>query len=156
MPAGQGEFPINHRSIKTLTTQDNGLHHTLPTVGMGGGYNQPIRGESTSKNVLYRVLSNQRRRFILRTLYTSGQPIDVTELVGAIEANEADSISANKPKDVHERITTSLAHVHLPVLDDAGLLDWDRKAGVVRLSQTSIPIFSHLGENAFRRAIFGD
>jgi DNA-binding transcriptional ArsR family regulator len=70
---------------------------------------------------LFDVLAQSARRRILRTLAErgvgTGPALDRAALASDAEDGESSEIE--------------LVHVHLPKLDDAGLVEWDREAGTV-------------------------
>ena len=78
---------------------------------------------------LFAVLTEARRRTVLSVLTESTSPMDVESLATRVAARErdvdADSLSESTVEDVH----VTLHHVHLPKLDDAGLVDHDRENG---------------------------
>ena len=82
-------------------------------------------GESSSKLEFDRVLdvfSHRYRRQILLAI-DADNPSDRNTLTPA----ELD-VGTDDP----ERFETELYHRHLPKLDDAGYIDWDREANAVR------------------------
>lgn len=72
----------------------------------------------------FRVLADFRRRHVLDVLEDADEPCGLDGLATAIEAREVRTADAD---DV--RIT--LHHVHLPMLDDAGLVEYDPATGTV-------------------------
>jgi hypothetical protein len=72
----------------------------------------------------HRLLSSARRRHTLDALATLTLPVALEDLAAAVAAREADQpAGAGEPA---ERVAVSLHHVHLPLLDDRGVLDYDR------------------------------
>ncbi|ELY68128.1 hypothetical protein C489_09000 [Natrinema versiforme JCM 10478] len=63
---------------------------------------------------------------------TDGDRVAHEDLVDHVvtRAPEADSTGPDR-----ERVETELRHVHLPKLDDAGLVDYDRQSGVVHIDR---------------------
>lgn len=87
------------------------------------------RGPSErSLDVIFRVLARQRRRDALYVLYRHPGSLAVAEL-----ADEVASVEGTDP----ERVRTSLHHVHLPKLVDAGVAEYDAETGTVRLADHS-------------------
>lgn len=95
-------------------------------------------GSHTLPETLYRVLAAPERRQLLTYLLehpqtTLDEAADV--LVGWRTADER----AVGPAD-HDRIRTTLHHVHLPALEDAGLVTYDLETEEVRLSSLTGPV----------------
>lgn len=84
-----------------------------------------------SQQKLYQLLSNQRRRFTIHYLQQHEQETDLSTLAETIarwEAGvDAETITHRQRKSVY----TSLQQSHLPKLDDAGIVDFNRRASVV-------------------------
>ena len=87
------------------------------TVGRSGRIEQP-----TDSNI-HRVLSSDRRRVLLDVLAEPNAPVRVEDLATAVarrdpvvDAGEADAVA---------RVATSLHHVHLPLMADVGVLEYD-------------------------------
>ncbi|WP_135829866.1 DUF7344 domain-containing protein [Halorussus halobius] len=81
-----------------------------------------------SLDELFDVLSAERRRHALYVLYRRTEPTTVRDL--------ADAVAAECGVDL-ARVTADLAHVHLPKLADAGLVEYDREGGTVALDDPS-------------------
>lgn len=82
-----------------------------------------------SSEVLCELLADKRRRTILRCLLDHHAPIQVHEL-----ADECLSALEGVPSDSEEsrdRLLTSIHHVHLPKLADAGVIEYWFELGLV-------------------------
>jgi len=80
---------------------------------------------------IYQILSNARRRKTLEYLGEAEGTIDVPELSERIA--EAESGESPPPKNVRKAVYVSLHQTHLPMLDDKGLIEYDRTEKEVRL-----------------------
>jgi hypothetical protein len=69
----------------------------------------------------FRALSNATRRRVLEVLYEHDSPIDL----------DARPDNLGIYEDTPESFEIALHHKHLPKLDDAGFIDWDREQGTV-------------------------
>ena len=76
-----------------------------------------------SSDDLFRLLASSRRRIALDLLEEWSPPIDLEELAAATAAREDDENTAGM--DHVERIATSLHHIHLPMMSDLCVLDYD-------------------------------
>jgi len=90
-----------------------------------------------SRDEAFEMLSNRRRRYILHYLQDTEAAVTLSELAEQVAAweNETDtaSISASERKTVY----TSLQQFHLPKMDDADVVEFDRRAGDVRIADAA-------------------
>jgi len=71
------------------------------------------------------ALANERRRLALDCLPSRGESAALAELSRRVAVSEAEAPLDAIPTERIERVQRSLYHVHLPKLDDAGLVDFD-------------------------------
>jgi hypothetical protein len=90
---------------------------------------------------LYRVLSNTRRRRVLECLYRRNCTVGSAELGDVVHECERDR--SDDPTGVRA-VRYSLELVHLPALDNAGLVQWNGDRGDVRLTEKArrLPLFT--------------
>lgn len=69
------------------------------------------------------LLTDDRRRSILLDLF-AGEPETEYTIDGMTDHNVA--------PDERDRLHNTLVHAHLPKLDDADIIDWDRDSGTIR------------------------
>lgn len=81
-------------------------------------------GGQPAINQLFRILSSSTRREILRYLDQQHEPVSVTELATVVDS---DHDPLHRPR---EQLIT-LHHRHLPALEAAGLIEWDRNEQTV-------------------------
>lgn len=84
---------------------------------------------------VYDVLSNRRRRQVLRLLDEQPDTVaDVPELASTIAAWESD---IDDPKQVtyddRKSVQAAIYQHHAPKMDEAGLVDYDKRAGRIHL-----------------------
>jgi DNA-binding transcriptional ArsR family regulator len=100
--------------------------------------------ERLSKDVLFDILSNPRRRHALHFLKQRGGPAEVGEMAETLAAWEhgtaVEAISSKQRK----RVYTSLYQSHLPKMQRAGIVDYDRPRGVVDLKPAAEELEIHL------------
>ena len=75
---------------------------------------------SNALDTTFDLLATERRRHALYCLREADDPILLLELADRVAEREADA-----PGDGRERVAVSLEQVHLPKLDDAGIIDFD-------------------------------
>jgi hypothetical protein len=78
------------------------------------------------------LLRSQRRRHILRYLALEHNPADFDDLVDTVAAWENEVPVDEVTTAQRKRVYASLTQTHLPKLDDAGVIDYDEDAAVVR------------------------
>lgn len=87
---------------------------------------------SLSQDQFYRALAVTRRRRLLGHLLDEREQT-VEELATVLTGWEAtDEGTMATPAD-HRQLVTELVHVHLPLLDDAGLVSYDQSAATVEI-----------------------
>jgi len=92
----------------------------------------PTRYDGESVDAVLTVLSHSTRRRILRSL----QGTESTTVVDVL----SDLLDDERPTDPtarRERLRVALCHVHLPKMDEAGVLDYDRSSGSIRTTETT-------------------
>ncbi|WP_123537505.1 DUF7344 domain-containing protein [Halosimplex salinum] len=71
----------------------------------------------------HRILASERRRAVLDALATGSGSTTLSALAAAVDAAENDLDRA--AATARDEIRVDLHHVHLPMLADAGLVDYD-------------------------------
>ncbi|MCU4926496.1 hypothetical protein OB905_10960 [Halobacteria archaeon AArc-dxtr1] len=77
---------------------------------------------ATDFDLVFEILSNRRRRIVLRTLF----PVEMED-VKTLSSEVSRYVDADR-----QTVDISLRHTHLPKLDDAGIVDYDRQSEVVQ------------------------
>jgi len=90
--------------------------------------------ERLSKDTIFSMLSNQRRRHVLYYLDREPGPVSLRDLAERIAAWENDVDVSDLEYKQRKRVYTSLHQTHLPKLDDAGIVAYDRDAGTITLA----------------------
>lgn len=80
---------------------------------------------------VYEALSNERRRLVLTVLEEGTTPMDLPVLARRVARAETDREGGSVSGSTVERVTISLHHLHLPKLDDAGLVEYDAEDNAV-------------------------
>lgn len=107
--------------------------------------------DRTAEHAVFRSLSDGRRRCVVRLLQDRRSPVDLRDLATQVVADEGGRpLDSVRPYDV-ANVLPELAHQHLPQLESAGLVRWDRDAGTVTL--TDHPA---LGDPKFQRIVAGE
>lgn len=84
-----------------------------------------------SQDVAFDLLSNARRRFVLRRLQESSEPIELGDLAADLAAKENGIPPEELSPQQRKRTYVSLYQTHVPKLADAGVITYDPDAGTV-------------------------
>lgn len=90
------------------------------------------RSSGTPMDVIYRLLGEPQRRYLLYQLQNTGQG-NVEALATHIATVDPDATDAELP-EAKQRVYLSLVHNHLPRLADHGVLEYDLRSGDVVLA----------------------
>ena len=85
-------------------------------------------------DTLYKALANRKRRRMLRYLADHPEPIPTSQLATEMSALEYGSESSAVPTEQQSDTHVSLSHVHLPMLNEAGMVSWDRDNDTVAIA----------------------
>ncbi|WP_238709435.1 DUF7344 domain-containing protein [Natronorubrum halophilum] len=85
------------------------------------------------------ALADARRRTVLSELETKSQPLSTETLARAVAAREAGTTVRDVSEDRVEAVVTSLVHIHLPRLRDAGLIGYDAEVDRVSADGDRLP-----------------
>ncbi|WP_254862946.1 DUF7344 domain-containing protein [Halovivax gelatinilyticus] len=91
----------------------------------------PIESTAVYKDKLFKVLGNRRRRHVLHYLEWVDRPVRLDELAERIAAWENGTSIEGIGSAERKRVYTALQQFHLPKLDDAELIAYDERAGVI-------------------------
>ncbi len=94
-------------------------------------------GESQlTEETVFAMLSNQRRRFVLHALEhrPAGAEVPLGALAEKVTAWENGIEEVEVDSKARKSVYTSLQQLHLPKMDDAGILDFDDRAGTVTVT----------------------
>ena len=81
-----------------------------------------------------RVLADRQRRRVLESLKTATAPIGLADLAVELARHESDTAGGVSFDERAQRLRIRLHHCHLPMLDEAGLIDYDVENKHVSLS----------------------
>lgn len=82
---------------------------------------------------IFELLSNHRRRYVLHHLRRTGEGVDLGTLAERIAAWENGTSLPEVSADERKRVYSALQQVHLPRLDETGVVEFDDRAGTVEL-----------------------
>lgn len=90
-----------------------------------------------SQDEAYDLLSNSRRRFVLSYLRSKDGAVPLNELSQRLAAQENDAPVDELTDQQIKRIYVSLYQTHLPKLEEAELIEYDREHSVLELREAA-------------------
>lgn len=99
---------------------------------------------SLSQDVVFELLSSPRRRYILYYLRQSSEPVELTTLAEQVAAWENETDVENITEQERKRVYVSLYQTHVPRLDEAGVIEYDKDSGMVSLASQAREIDNYL------------
>lgn len=87
--------------------------------------------DGPSRDQLYNVLGNRRRRFVIHYLKGHDEPVEIGDLAERVAAWENDCGMGEVTSTQRKRTYTALQQSHLPVMNDARIVEFDKDRGVV-------------------------
>ena len=104
---------------------------TNPTLERGASHSAQLPREQ-----IFDVLSNERRQCILHYLKRhDGRRVELRELVDHVAAWENDTSLQHLESNERKRVYTALRQSHLPKLEDAGIIEYEKMRGEVELNE---------------------
>lgn len=97
---------------------------------------EPIGSEEStdpelSKDELFHLLQNQRRRRVLLYLQSADSEVTMREVAEQVAAWENDTTVEALSSDERQRVYIALYQSHLPKLDDSGVLTYNQQRGII-------------------------
>lgn len=102
--------------------------------------------QSLSQDTIFDILSSSRRRYVLYYLRQAEGPVELTALADHVAAWENQTEIENLTDREKKRVYVSIYQTHIPKLDQAGVVSWDRDTGTVSLSDEAYRIEDYLHE----------
>ncbi|MBB6646629.1 DUF7344 domain-containing protein [Halobellus ruber] len=84
-----------------------------------------------SEDELFDLLSNQRRRFAVHLLKHESETMEIGDMAEQIAAWENDIDTAELTGSERKRVYTALQQSHLPKMDRAGVVEFNKNRGVI-------------------------
>ncbi|THE64854.1 ArsR family transcriptional regulator [Salinadaptatus halalkaliphilus] len=97
-----------------------------------------------SKDVIFELLKNRRRREVLAYLLEAEDTVTLGELAEQIAAWENDTDVNALSSDQRKRVYVALYQTHLPKMDDAGIVEYDQDRGLISLSDNADLLMMYL------------
>lgn len=126
----------------TATMESTEAEHEA--AAEGGTSPATVTGDPLSKDLIFDLLRNWRRRQVLRYLDGADGSARLDELAEHIAAKENDiSIQALSSSE-RKRVYIALYQCHLPKMDDSGVIDYNQARGTVSLRNRAARLYPYL------------
>lgn len=89
-----------------------------------------------SQDLAFDLLSNARRRFVLRQLQEGSDPVELGELAGALAAKENEVSVEELTAQQRKRTYVSLYQTHIPKMVEAGVIEYDSDSGMISSTES--------------------
>ncbi|NHN41803.1 hypothetical protein G9C85_09195 [Halorubellus sp. JP-L1] len=83
--------------------------------------------DAPTRDELFHVLRNRRRRYAIHHLKRANEPVDVGDLATQVAAWENDVPTEAVTSKQRRRVYNALQQTHVPELDDTGLVETERR-----------------------------
>ncbi|WP_254524317.1 DUF7344 domain-containing protein [Natrinema caseinilyticum] len=107
--------------------------------------------ERLSKDVIFELLKNRRRREVLAYLLEADETVTLGELAEQIAAWENDTEVNALSSDQRKRVYVALYQTHLPKMDDAGIVEYDQDRGLISLADNADLLMMYLDTDTHRQ-----
>jgi uncharacterized membrane protein len=87
--------------------------------------------ENFSQEVVFEMLSNERRRYVIHYLLDADEEAELRDLARTLAAWENDKHPEEITSQERKRVYNALQQTHLPKMDDAGLVAFEASRGTI-------------------------
>ena len=106
---------------------------------------QAVEPEPLPLDIVFEILKNKRRRLVLRYVRREENgSVDLGELAEHVAALENDKSVAALTSGERKRVYVGLYQCHLPKMDDAGIVAFDRNRGTIELGENADQLDEYL------------
>lgn len=102
--------------------------------------------EELSQDVIFHLLSSDRRRFVLEYLSDTPGEVKLDELSTAMAAHENDLDPAEVDQTAQKRAYISLYQTHIPRMTEHGIVEYDNDSGDVRLTRKADRVLAYFSD----------
>lgn len=114
-----------------LSSTDSASQESTETTGELGSSDS--ESAQLSKDVVFELLKNQRRRDALRYLKDNDGEATLSDMAEYIAAKENDITVEALSSSQRKRVYIGLYQCHLPKMSDAGVIDFEKNRGDIEL-----------------------
>ncbi|WP_411966324.1 hypothetical protein [Haloferax sp. YSMS24] len=133
----------------SLQTNTEAVEQTEPeqlteTTGEAQDAPEQQEPEQLSKDIVFEILKNQRRRDALHYLKVNGGEAKLGDMAEFIAAKENDIDIKALSSSQRKRVYIGLYQCHLPKMDSAGVVDFDKNRGDITLLDAAQQLETYL------------
>ncbi|WP_436347796.1 DUF7344 domain-containing protein [Natronorubrum sp. FCH18a] len=99
--------------------------------GSDGDADHPSETPAFSKDEIFHLLQNERRRMVLQYLRGTEGPVRMRDIAEQVAAWEHDTTVEQLTSTQRQRVYIPLYQSHLSKLDEAGIIDYQKNRGIV-------------------------
>lgn len=103
-----------------------------------------------SKDQMFDVLRNSRRRAVISCLRARGGELSVKEISRCVAATEYDVPDSELSSEQYKRVYTGLYQCHLGRMEELGVIDFDTETNSVRLCEVASQLEPYLDDETGR------
>lgn len=103
-----------------------------------------VDDEFLSQEEIFDLLSNSRRRYILRRLGQNSEPVELCRLADEIAAKENEKSLDLLNYQERKRVSVSLHQTHIPFMVETGLIEYNSESGKVIPNSKIVQLQSYL------------
>lgn len=135
---------------------DSRERNRLPDDGPDDESNGPVDGDGSEesepeeelpKDVQYDILKNRRRRLILQYLLEEEAPVSLGSLSEHVASVETGKEPRMLDSQERKRAYVGLYQCHLPRMDGAGVIDFNKDRGLVEFGPHAESVVAHLEDD---------
>ena len=119
-------------------------HTDVPQAESDSDDRDPDDGPDLPKDTVFMLLKNRRRRDVLRYLKRNGGETTLDQLAEHIAARENDIDESRLSSAQRKRVYIGLYQAHLPKMDDADVIAFDKHRGTIRLRDEADQLVPYL------------
>lgn len=109
------------------------------------GTEEAVEPEQLPLDIVFEILKNKRRRLVLRYVkQEENDSVDLGELAEHVAALENDKTVSALTSGERKRVYVGLYQCHLPKMDDADIVAFDRNRGTIELGENADQLEEYL------------
>jgi len=102
------------------------------------------RGDELSRNDLFELLSNRRRRFVLHALKRMEEPVELSELSTYVAAWEMEMEPEEIDSEDRRSVHVTLRRTHLPKMDEKNVIRFNESDNIIQSTDLFDDIDVHI------------
>ncbi len=122
-----------------------GTEHTETESGPTGAQSNDKQAPQTLPlDQAFGILKNKRRRYVLKYLRTSEEPVSLGEVAEQIAAWENDKEVPQISSSERKRVYVGLYQCHLPKMDGVDVVSFDKARGTIEVGENASTVYRYI------------